>query len=176
MEKSFRSCAFKRTQAELEHSWRRLRKMLQKVFVTICIAQFIHRVMAYIHSSPIWGTYGGFGGGSNFFGACFDWFANVNRFKKSDMLLLRYFCLKLGRDQNCFLAWTKCNESCWNFIQIAMHSHGGLSWRLEIYYMFKMCVHCISLAWPGWWHKGEICGQIYWSCILSQSAQTDRFN
>ena len=81
---------------------------------------------------------------------CFDRFANVNRFKKSDMLLLRYFCLKLGRDQNCFLAWTKCNESCWNFIQIAMHSHGGLSWRLEILYMFKMCVHCISLAWPGW--------------------------
>ena len=111
-----------------------------------------------------------------FLTACFDWFANVNRFKKSDMLLLRYFCLKLGRDQNCFLAWTKCNESCWNFIQIAMHSHGGLSWRLEILYMFKMCVHCISLAWPGWWHKGEICVQIYWSCILSQSAQTDRFN
>ena len=111
-----------------------------------------------------------------FLTACFDWFANVNRFKKSDMLLLRYFCLKLGRDQNCFLAWTKCNESCWNFIQIAMHSHGGLSWRLEILYMFKMCVHCISLAWPGWWLKGEICVQIYWSCILSQSAQTDRFN
>ena len=111
-----------------------------------------------------------------FLTASFDWFANVNRFKKSDMLLLRYFCLKLGRDQNCFLAWTKCNESCWNFIQIAMHSHGGLSWRLEILYMFKMCVHCISLAWPGWWHKGEICAQIYWSCILSQSAQTDRFN
>ena len=82
-----------------------------------------------------------------FLTACFDRFANVNRFKKSDMLLLRYFCLKLGRDQNCFLAWTKCNESCWNFIQIAMHSHGGLSWRLE---MFKMYVHCISLAWPGW--------------------------
>ena len=46
-------------------------KCYKKAFVTICIAQFIHRVMAYIHSSPIWGTYGGFGGGSNFFDGLF---------------------------------------------------------------------------------------------------------
>ena len=45
------------------------------------------------------------------------------KFKKSDILLLPHFCLKLGKDQNCFLTWPKCNESYWNFIQISMHAH-----------------------------------------------------